>query len=119
MLANVERIAAEDGEFLLAAADSEEPAGVCQLRYRWSAWTSSEDCWLEDVFVRESARGGGLGRALIEAAIERARAHHCARIELDADDSNATALALYRSLEFREDLKADTHSLLLGRRLDD
>jgi GNAT superfamily N-acetyltransferase len=63
--ASVERIiAGDEGEYLLGAADGDEPAGVCQLRFRWSVWKSAEDCWLEDLFVREEARRSGLGRAL-------------------------------------------------------
>ncbi len=114
---SVERIAArDDSEFLLGAVGG-EPAGVCQLRFRWSVWTSSEDAWLEDVFVLESARGTGLGRALAEAGIERARERGCARIELDVDEANSPALALYRSLGFAGDLKAEARSLVLGKRL--
>jgi GNAT superfamily N-acetyltransferase len=110
------RIRAADGEYLLGAVDA-EPVGVCQVRYRWSVWTTGEDAWLEDVFVRDAARGSGLGRALVEAAIERARERGCARIELDADEANTPAMTLYRSLGFRDDLKAEARSLLLGLRL--
>jgi GNAT superfamily N-acetyltransferase len=118
ILASVERIAAgDDGEFLLVAAGGDEPEGVCQVRFRWSVWTSSPDCWIEDVFVRERARRSGLGRALVEAAIERARARGCARVELDVDEVNLGALALYHSLGFAGDLKAEGRSLLLGRRV--
>ncbi len=113
----VGRVAREDGEFLLAAADG-EPVGVVQLRYRWSVWTASEDAWIEDVFVSEDARGTGLGRALVEAAIERARERGCRRIELDVDEANEPALALYHSLGFSGDFKAEKRSLLLGRRLE-
>lgn len=116
--ASVERIAArEDSEFLLGAVGAGKPTGVCQLRFRWSLWTSAEDAWLEDVFVLESARGAGLGRALVKAGIERARARGCARIELDADEANTPAVSLYRSLGFADDLKAEARSLLLGLRL--
>jgi GNAT superfamily N-acetyltransferase len=84
-------------EFLLV----DRPAdGVCQLRYRHSVWTGSDDCCIEDVFVREHARGGGAGRALVAAAIERARAHGCGRIEVDTNETNGPALALYRSFGF-------------------
>ena len=86
-----------DTEFLLAG----DPAdGICQLRYRHSVWTGSDDCCIEDVFVRERARGGGFGRALVAAAIERARTHGCGRIEVDTNETNGPALALYRSFGF-------------------
>ena len=116
--ASVERIhAGGDGGYLLAAIGDGEPQGVCQLRFRWSVWTSSHDAWLEDLFVRERARGFGLGRALLEAAAEHARARGCARIELDVDEANAPALALYRAGGFAGDAKAKARSLLLGRAL--
>jgi GNAT superfamily N-acetyltransferase len=86
-------------EFLLAG-DVRDPAGVCQLRYRFGIWLGTPDCWLEDLFVRESARGRGMGRALAEAAIARARERGCRRIELDVNDANPAALALYEALGF-------------------
>jgi ribosomal protein S18 acetylase RimI-like enzyme len=120
MIASARRIFAEDGEFLLGAAGDGPPEAVCQLRYRWSVWTTSEDCWLEDLFVRAGARGSGLGRALVDAAVERARARGCGRIELDVDDSNDVAIALYESSEFSLDSKgAPGRNLLAGRRLRD
>jgi GNAT superfamily N-acetyltransferase len=84
-------------EFLLAG---DPPAGVCQLRYRLSVWTGTDDCCLEDLFVEADGRGSGLGRELVEAALERAREHGCARMDLDANEANAPALALYRSVGF-------------------
>lgn len=84
-------------ELLLAG---EPPVGVAQLRFRLSAWTGAEDAWLEDVFVLEEARRGGSGRALVEACIERARARGCRRIQLDANERNERAVALYESLGF-------------------
>ena len=75
--ASVERImGGDDGEYLLGAVDG-APVGVCQLRFRWSVWKSAEDCWLEDLFVREEARRSGLGRALVEAALERSGPSGC------------------------------------------
>ena len=86
-----------NSDFLIAG---EPPAGVCQLRYRYSIWTESLDCWLEDIFIEEEARGSGMGRALMEAAFERARERGCKRMELDVNEANQAALALYESLGF-------------------
>ena len=108
VLATVERLLADPNtEFLLA------DEGVCQLRYRLSVWTSTEDCWLEDLFVTEAARGTGVGRALIEAAFERARARGCKRIQLDVADDNSRAIDVYRAAGFGVD--GDTR--LITRRL--
>jgi ribosomal protein S18 acetylase RimI-like enzyme len=88
-----------DAEFLLAG-NREAPVGVCQLRYRFGLWLGAPDCFLEDLFVREPARGAGVGRALADAAIVRARERGCRRIELDVNDANPAALALYEALGF-------------------
>lgn len=115
---SVERImAGGDGEYLLASRGG-EPVGVCQLRFRWSVWTSAEDCWLEDLFVREAARGEGTGRALVEAACERARERGCRRIELDVNEENGAALALYEACGFTREPKPPGRTLFVGRRLD-
>jgi ribosomal protein S18 acetylase RimI-like enzyme len=84
-------------EYLLGG---DPPAGVLQLRFRHSVWTGTDDAHLEDLFVDESMRGSGLGRALLEAALERARRRGCARIELYANEANEPALRLYRSVGF-------------------
>jgi len=95
-------------EYLLAGSE-----GVCQLRYRLSVWTATEDCWLEDLYVADEARGTGLGRALIQTAFERARARGCRRIQLDVDDDNGRALDVYRAAGF----DADGNTRLITKRL--
>ena len=107
----------EEAEYLLAAVDdASPPAGVAQLRYRWGIWWAAEDCWLEDLFVEADARGSGLGRALVEATLDRARERGCRRVELDVNTENPPALALYRSLGF-ETGKSGGQDLLMRRRL--
>jgi ribosomal protein S18 acetylase RimI-like enzyme len=116
--ASVERLLArDDTEYLLGApAEGEPAAGVVQVRYRWGIWWSAEDCWLEDLFVEERVRGSGLGRALVEATLERARERGCRRVQLDVNTENAAALALYRSLGF-DSGKGGGRDLLMRRRL--
>ena len=98
-------------EFLLAAT------GVCQLRYRLSVWTATEDCWLEDLYVADEARGTGVGRALIEAAFERARGRGCKRIQLDVAEDNRRAIDVYRAAGFGTEPGADGRTMLIARRL--
>jgi GNAT superfamily N-acetyltransferase len=120
MLAMVERLIEDPGtEYLLAAVDDDAPpAGVCQLRFRLSVWTAAHDCWLEDLFVEEAARGKGLGAALVDAALARARERGCRRVELDTSEDNHPALALYHRFGFSEKLKSDpARDLFLGVRL--
>jgi GNAT superfamily N-acetyltransferase len=106
-------------DFLLAAAHRDaKPAGVCQLRYRLSVWTGVEDCWLEDLFVRSDAQRAGLGRALVEAAVDRARARGCRRMELDVNERNSGALDFYRALDFTTEPKPPGRTLFLARRID-
>jgi GNAT superfamily N-acetyltransferase len=107
-----------DTEFWLAALAREAPAaGVCQLRFRHSVWTASEDCWLEDLFVRGEARRRGVARALVERALERARERGCQRIELDTTEDNHGAIALYESVGFSMTSKGSSRSLYLGAHL--
>jgi len=96
--ASIRRLLADDNTEYLLAGDP--PAAVLQLRFRHSVWTGTDDAHLEDLYVEDAARGSGIGRELVEAALQRARERGCARIELDANEANEPALQLYRSVGF-------------------
>jgi ribosomal protein S18 acetylase RimI-like enzyme len=109
--AGVERLMPrDDTEYLLGG---DPPAGIVQLRYRWGVWWDAEDCNVEDVFVSAGARGSGLGRELVSAAIDRARERGCRRMELDTGADNAPAQGLYRSLGFFDS------GIFMRRRIDE
>lgn len=122
ILASVERlIERTDTEYLLGCVDEDSPpAGVCQLRYRHSVWMAAEDCWLEDLYVQESARGAGLGGALVMHALERARERGCRRVELDTSEANEDARRLYARHGFSESAKSTppARDLFLGLYFD-
>ena len=110
-----------DGEYLLAARPdamtADDPVGVAQLRYRWSVWKTGYDCWLEDLYVRESARGMGIGRALVMGAIDLAQSRGCRRIELDVNEDNEAARALYAACGFSFEPKPPGRTLFIARAL--
>jgi GNAT superfamily N-acetyltransferase len=116
-LAGVERLIEErDTEFLLAAPDEDSPpSGVVQLRFRHGIWRAGGDCLVEDVFVEETARGRGVARALLELATERALERGCRRMELDVNEANVGALALYESFGFSA---GEPRDLYMRRHLD-
>jgi GNAT superfamily N-acetyltransferase len=60
-----------------------------------STWVLTEDCYLEDLYVDEAARGQGLGRALIDDLIALARAKGWARLYWHTNEGNTRARALY------------------------
>ena len=107
-LAGVERLLDDrDAEFLLGfPGEDAGPAGVVQLRFRFGIWRAGNDCLVEDVFVTEAARGSGLGRAMLEFARERAIERGCRRMELDTNEANAPAIALYEDLGFKSESDA-------------
>ncbi len=120
-LATVERLFEDrDSEFLLAARDDDSPpTGVLQLRFRLSVWRAAPDCWLEDLFVDADTRRAGVGDALLTLAMARATEHGAKRIELDANEHNAAALALYRRHGFSERSKGGAgRDLFFGRELE-
>lgn len=69
--------------------------GLCHCVLHEGTWTSAPVCYLEDLFVSPDARGSGIGRALIEDALERARADGWARLYWHTRVDNTTARRLY------------------------
>jgi ribosomal protein S18 acetylase RimI-like enzyme len=77
-----------------------EPHGLAVLRFRPAIWTEALDCYLEELYVVPDRRGRGLGRALMEAAIELARREGAAHMDLGTSEDDVAARGLYESLGF-------------------
>src|SRR5947209_5778801 len=78
-----------------------EIVGIVHYIFHRSTWTKEPYCYLQDLFTAEHARGGGVGRKLIEAVYAKARAQGASRVYWLTQESNATARALYDKLAER------------------
>jgi GNAT superfamily N-acetyltransferase len=76
------------------------PDGLALLRFRPSLWSESLDCYLEELYVVPGQRGRGLGQALMEAAIETARAEGAGYMDLGTAETDTAARALYEKMGF-------------------
>ncbi len=85
------------GECLLAVHDR-KPAGLLMLKR-----LSDDTCEMNRMFVRDAARGCGVGRNLVERLKERAREMGFTSMVLSALPRHHEALALYENIGFVRD----------------
>jgi ribosomal protein S18 acetylase RimI-like enzyme len=76
------------------------PDGIAALRFRPAIWSDALECYLAELYVVPDRRGQGLGRALMEAAIELARQKGADHMDLGTSEDDVAARALYESLGF-------------------
>lgn len=86
----------EDG-LLLGARREGQLVGYACLYWHFSSLEATECVLMNDLFVDESARGQGVGRALIEASAEVARERGVPFVEWSTAPDNHTAQRLYDS----------------------
>jgi GNAT superfamily N-acetyltransferase len=67
------------------------------------SWTLDPICYLEDLFVAPSARGRGIGRALIADLLGRAKERGWSRLYWHTRESNAPARRLYNEFATADD----------------
>jgi ribosomal protein S18 acetylase RimI-like enzyme len=78
----------------------EGPDGLALLRFRPFLWTAGLECYLAELYVRPELRGQGRGRALMDAVLDTARRRGADYIDLNTDEDDTAARALYASVGF-------------------
>jgi GNAT superfamily N-acetyltransferase len=79
----------------LVAAQGDELVGLAHFLYHRSTTRIEPTCYLQDLFTLQSARGQGVGRALIEGVFAAARAARVERVYWQTQSGNARARRLY------------------------
>jgi GNAT superfamily N-acetyltransferase len=75
--------------------------GMVHWIFHRSCWTTGDYCYLQDLFVAEGLRGGGIGRQLIEHVYAAARAAGASRVHWLTHESNEVAMRLYDDIADR------------------
>lgn len=83
------------------AWQGERAVGLVHWIFHRSCWTVGDYCYLQDLFVAEGMRGGGIGRGLIEAVYARARAAGASRVHWLTHETNTDAMQLYERIAER------------------
>jgi GNAT superfamily N-acetyltransferase len=78
-----------------------EPVGFALWFGTFSTFRGCPGLYLEDLFVKPSFRGRGIGKALLAAVARRAVERGCARLEWSVLDWNEPAIGFYRALGAR------------------
>jgi GNAT superfamily N-acetyltransferase len=80
---------------LVAEGADGELVGLVHYLFHRSSILIGPNCYLQDLFASEAARGRGVGRALIEAVYEMARAACASRVYWHTHETNRAARELY------------------------
>lgn len=95
-------VARPDTDSLVAELDG-RVVGFMSLEYRERLNRTRPQAWIPDLIVTESARGLGIGKALLLRGFELARQRGCWSVTLDSGYSRAVAHEVYRAVGMRDE----------------
>jgi GNAT superfamily N-acetyltransferase len=75
-----------------------QPAGFALFFYNYSTWQGRPGLYLEDLFVRPSFRGRGIGKALLVHLARIAAKENCGRFQWAVLDWNQPSIDFYEAL---------------------
>jgi ribosomal protein S18 acetylase RimI-like enzyme len=89
-----------DGGDTVVLLAGDGPDGLAVLRFRLALWSTGLECYLAELYVPPSLRGRGIGRALMDAALDSARERGADSMDLGTDETDTVARHLYERLGF-------------------
>ena len=94
----VRRLITDDEITVLLAGEG--PNALAELRFKAAVFTEGLDAYVEELYVAPALRGKGIGRALLEAAMDAARERGAVHIDLTTSVEDTAAIGLYESSGF-------------------
>lgn len=86
---------------ILTARLAGELVGVAVISFLWTLEHGGPAAWLDEVYVEPTRRSEGIGRKLVEAAMQVARDSGCIALDLEVDAGHEAAERLYERMGFR------------------
>ena len=84
------------GRVVLLAEAAGERVGMLVYSLNPNLFHAADGCLIEDLYVRPSWRGNGVGRALVAHVMAEAPRRGWAEVSVSTGNDNAAALSLYR-----------------------
>lgn len=110
-----QRLQRGDSQLLIARDEQGVAQGFVQL-YPFQSSLALEPAWLlSDLYVDETARRGGVGEALMNAARVHAEASGACGLQLETAKTNLAGQRLYERLGYVRDEQFYTYWLALSR----
>jgi GNAT superfamily N-acetyltransferase len=97
-------VASPDADALLALDDG-RLVGFASVYVLFPGMRFGRRCWLEDLVVTRTVRSRGVGRRLLDAASEWARAHGCPELGLASAAARKDAHRFYRQCGMVESMQ--------------
>jgi GNAT superfamily N-acetyltransferase len=104
----------DQGIQLIARDDGGAAVGFATIFWTWSTLSAERLGVMNDLFVAEGARGGGVAEALIDACVERCREHGATELAWQTAHTNLRAQAVYERVGATRDERWLDYSLTVA-----
>lgn len=92
----------EQNHLLLVAEEKGDILGLASLWFRKSLFHTGTCCLLDELIVREDARGKDVGRALVAEVVLHAKRRKAGEVEVTTFEEKTRVTAFYKKLGFEE-----------------
>jgi GNAT superfamily N-acetyltransferase len=108
---SVEQMKADKDLFICFVAENEQQqiVGYAACFFAYYTW-SGKNLYLDDLYVKETARGFNIGTKLLYTVIDHAKASHCKKVRWQVSNWNAPAIRFYKKIgAWIDDVELNCH----------
>ena len=92
-----------DNAHFLIAEEEGEVVGFAHFTTRLTILHRGPSAVVEEIAVKSSKRGQGIGEKLLSEVVENCKKIGCSEVEVSTENSNEKARAFYKKLGFSDD----------------